>query len=83
MAKKKQTNKKENKETKKSQPKKKTEKKYTLVDLVNDTTIPNDQMVLMLVDSGFYNQYKRELEEANPKASMTKSEFRKQILRRD
>ena len=84
MAKKKETTKKgEKKETKKSQPKKKAEKKYTLVELVNDTTIPNDQLMLMLVDSGYFAKYKKELEEANPKASLTKSEFRKQILRRD
>ena len=70
-------------EKKKTQPKKKTEKKYTLVDLVKDTTIPKEQMALMLVDAGYFVQYKKELQEENPKPSWTKSEFRKQILRRD
>ena len=81
MSKKKpQTKKEEKKETK---PKKKAEKKYTLLQLVRESTIPNEQMNLMLVDAGYFNQYKKELQEDDPKPSWTKSEFRKQILRRD
>lgn len=76
--------KKKQKEGKKeTKPKKKAEKKYTLVELVKDTTIPKEQMALMLVDAGYFVQYNQELQEENPKATWTKSEFRKQILRRD
>ena len=83
MAKKKTSKKAESKEPqKKTAPKKKTEKKYTLKELVAESTMPIEQMILLLVDSGYYTQYKKELSSDDVKPSITKTEFRKTILRR-